>query len=86
MDDYLRFVVFLAVIGFVYIWNSHLAEKQIKERDKLKAEAKAVKAEYFIRKAELGAKIRYTSLLANIDSIGLYKPEQAPYKLKKKKK
>lgn len=79
-------MIFLAVIGFVYIWNSHLAEKQIKERDKLKAEAKAAKAEYFIRKSELSAKIRYTTLLSNIDSIGLYKPEQAPYKLKKKKR
>lgn len=85
VDGYLRFVLFLAVVGFAYIWNSHFAERQVSQRDKLKAEVKSLKAEYFMRKADLSASVRYTNIIANLDTIGLHKPEKAPFKLIKKK-
>jgi hypothetical protein len=85
-DEYLRFVVFLAVIGFIYIANAHYAEEQVAQSDKLKQERKALKSEYFLRKSELSANVRYTEMIHNIDSLGLHKPEKAPFKLIKKKK
>ena len=33
VDEYLRFAVFLAVIGMFYIWNGYKAEQQIREME-----------------------------------------------------
>lgn len=86
VDDYLKFVVFVTVIGVFYIANAHFAEQQIKNREKLKTEVKALKAEYMMRKADLASVTRYTNLVVNMDSIGLQRLKEAPYKLIKKKK
>ena len=86
IDDYLRFVLFLAAVAVVYIWNAHHADNKIRERDKLKTEVKALKAEYYMRKADLSANTRYTNMIANLDSLGLYRPQKAPFKLIKKSK
>lgn len=86
VDDYLKFVVFVTIIGVFYIANAHFAERQIKNREKMKAEVKALKAEYMMRKADLASVTRYTNLVVNMDSIGLQRLKEAPYKLIKKKK
>ena len=81
VDDYLKFVFFLAFIGMIYIWNSHLADKQIRQRDRLKKEVDVLKAEYVNRKASLSEGTRYTELIARFDSIGLRRLDEPPYKL-----
>lgn len=83
IDEYLRFVLFLALVAIIYIWNAHHADNKIRERDKLKAEVKTLKAEYYMRKADLSANTRYTNMIANLDSMGLYRPQKAPFKLLK---
>lgn len=83
IDGYLRFILFLSFIGIIYIWNAHNADKKIRERDKLKSEVKKLKAEYYMKKSDLSSNTRYTNLIANLDSMGLYKPQKAPFKLLK---
>ena len=85
VGDYLRFTVFVSFIGMVYIWNVHYAEKQVRERDKLKTEVKSLKAEYIMKKAELSSGTRYTELVVRLDTLGLHRLEEPPYKLVKKK-
>lgn len=85
VDDYLRFILFVSFIGMVYIWNVHYAEKQVRERDKLKTEVKSLKAEYIMKKAELSSGTRYTELVVKLDTLGLHRLEEPPYKLVKKK-
>ncbi|MFN0202579.1 MAG: FtsL-like putative cell division protein [Bacteroidia bacterium] len=85
VDDFLRFVLFLAAIGLFYIWNTHYANKQVREKDALEKQIKDLKAEYLTRKATLSAGTRYTQLVTQFDSLGLHHLGEPPYKLIKKK-
>lgn len=83
VDNYLRFVVFLAIIGLVYIWNSHYAEKQVKEMAKLKKEVKQLKSKYLEKRATLSAGTQYTVIRDQADSLGLKKISEPAFKLVK---
>ncbi len=81
VDGYLRFVVFLAVIGLAYIWNAHYAERQVQERAQLKKEVKKLKDDYYMKKAELEAGIRYAEMVEMTDTLGLEGLRKPPFKL-----
>ena len=71
VDDYLRFMIFLAVIGMFYIWNSHYAERQIKEMEVIEAEVKDLKARYLLRQATFSAESRFSEIKSSADTLGL---------------
>jgi hypothetical protein len=81
VDDYLRFVIFLALIGMAYIWNTHYAEKQVREWDIKKQEVKSLKARYTLKQSNLSAATRFTEIRAIADSLGLEDLDAPPYKL-----
>ncbi len=81
VDDYLRFVVFLALIGMGYIWNAHLAESQVKELERVRASAKELKSRYLLKRASLGAAARFSEIEAAADTLGLRRMEQTPVEL-----
>lgn len=80
---YIRYVVFLVVIGLVYIWNSHVAEKQVRRENKLKKEIADAKAEYKTMHARLSAGTRLPVIAAKVDSIGLKATKENTWQLKK---
>ncbi len=86
VDDYLRFVLFLAITGMVYIWNSHYAEKQVKEMAGLKKEVKLLKSKYLEKRAMLSAGTQYTKIKEQVDSLGLRKFREPIFKLIKDNK
>lgn len=86
VDGYLRFILFIVLIGMGYIWNAHNAEVQVKRKDKLREEVKKLKAEYIIRRSDLSAATRYTNMTVNIDSLRLRRLKTPPFKLVKAKK
>ncbi|MDP5171292.1 MAG: FtsL-like putative cell division protein [Bacteroidia bacterium] len=81
VDDYLRFVVFLALIGMGYIWNSHLAERQVKELETVRSSVKELKSRYLLKRATLGASARFSEIEAAADTLGLLRMEQPPFEL-----
>ena len=81
VDRYLRFVIFLAIIGMAYIWNSHLAERQVAVREELRKEVKQLKDDYYLKEASLNAGIRYSEMAAMTDTLGLKKLNTPPYRL-----
>lgn len=83
VDEYMRFVLFLALIGMVYIWNSHLAEKQVKEMTQLEAEVKTLKSQYLEKAANLSAGTQFATIKDKVDSLGLYKYKDVVYQLTK---
>ena len=83
VDDYLRFVLFLAIIGMVYIWNSHYAEKQMKEMAGLKKEVKLLKSTYLEKRAMLSTGTQYIEIKAKADSLGLRKRSDPIFELVK---
>lgn len=83
VDGYLRFVLFLTVVGLFYIWNTHYAVKQVRKMEALKGEVKELKSKFLMRESTLRAGIRLSEISDRVDSLGLYKPSAPPYKLVK---
>lgn len=84
VDAYLRFVVFLAAIGMIYIWNSQYAVRQVREMEELKKEAKKLKSKYLMQRTTLSAGLRLSQLEDRVDSLNLRSPEKPVYKLVRK--
>lgn len=78
---YISYVLFLVAIGMVYIWNSHVAETQVKEEARLRKEIADAKAEYKTMHARLSAGTRRQVIFEKVDSLGLKATSTNVYKL-----
>lgn len=81
VDDYLRFVIFLAVIGLLYVWNSHYAERQIKMVDALEIQVESLKARYLLKQSTLSAGTRLSEIRAVVDTLNLRPVNEPVFKL-----
>lgn len=81
VDDYMRFVVFLAMIGMVYIWNAHFAERQVVELEQALVEVDEMKSRYLLKRATLGAQVRFSEIEAAADTLGLRRMDVPPYEI-----
>lgn len=81
VDRYIRYVVFLVIIGLVYIWNSHVAEQQVRREHKLRAGIEDAKAEFKTMQARLSAGTRQSVVAYNADSLGLSVSSKNIYQL-----
>ncbi|GAB3935865.1 FtsL-like putative cell division protein [Mucilaginibacter myungsuensis] len=77
----LPFVLFLAGLGMVYIANMHMAEKNIRDIDKLDKEVKELSWDYKTTKAELAYRSTLTEVIKRADTLGLKEPIAPPVKL-----
>jgi cell division protein FtsL len=80
---YVQYVVFVVAIGLVYIWNSHVAEQQVKEEARLRKEIADAKAEYKTMHARLSAGTRRHVIFSKVDSLGLKSTNTNVFKLRK---
>jgi hypothetical protein len=80
---YIRYIVFVVAIGMFYIWNSHVAENQVKEENRLRKEIADAKAEYKTMHARLSAGTRRRVIFEKVDSLGLKATSQNVFKLVK---
>lgn len=83
VNDYLRFSVFLVLIGVAYIWNSYEAERKMKQMEAQRKEVKRLKAEYLLRQSTLSAGIRFSEIRDQIDTLGLRPLREPAFKLVK---
>lgn len=81
VDDYLRFSVFLVLIGMAYIWNSFEAEKQVKLREDYRKDVKELKSRYLLQKATLSAETRLSEIKDKVDTLGLRPLYEPAYRL-----
>lgn len=79
--DALPFILFLAFLGMVYIGNRHLAEKNIRDIDKITKEVKEMSWDYKATKAELAYKSTLTEVAKRADTLGVKESIQPPQKL-----
>lgn len=77
----LPFVLFLAFLGMVYIANRHLAEKNIRDIDKISREVKELTWDYKTTKAELAYKSILTEVAKRADTLGIKESLQPPQRL-----
>ena len=77
----LPFILFLAFLGMLYIGNRHLAEKNIRDIDKISKEVKELSWDYKTTKAELAYKSTLTQVAKRANTLGVKESVQPPQKI-----
>ncbi|WP_428328772.1 FtsL-like putative cell division protein [Mucilaginibacter sp.] len=77
----LPFMLFVALLGMIYIANRHLAERNIRDIDKISKEVKELSWDYKNTKAELAFKSTLTEVAKRTDTLGIKESLQPPQKL-----
>lgn len=75
------FVIFLAMLGMVYIANRHFAEKTIRQISKLNKEVKELSWDFKTLKADLMLKSTQTEVAKQVDTFGLKELVEPPKKI-----
>jgi hypothetical protein len=79
--DLLPYLIFLCVLGMIYIANSHMAVKNIRNIDRLSKEVKELSWEYKSLKADLMFKSKMTEVAKKVDTLGLQELIEPPKKI-----
>jgi hypothetical protein len=77
----LPFILFLGFLGMVYIGNRHLAEKNIRDIDKLTKEVHELNWEYKVTKADLAYKSTLSEVAKRVDTLGVKESIQPAQKI-----
>ncbi len=75
------FILFLSVIGVIYIANAHLAEKSIRETNEIERKMKQLQWEYTITKSELEYASKQSEVAKVMEPTGLKKLTSPPKKI-----
>jgi len=73
------YFIFLIFIGILYITNGNMADKKIREINKLNKELKELRSEYIISKAELMFLNKQSEIAKRVEPLGLKETTQQPY-------
>lgn len=79
--EMLPFLLFLSLLGMLYIGNSHMAMKNIRNIDKLNKEVKELSWEYKSLKADLMFKSKLTEVAKKVDTLGIKTLTEPPRKI-----
>ena len=79
--EMLPFLIFLSVLCMLYIANSHMAVKNIRNIDKLNKEVKELSWEYKSLKADLIFKSKLTEVAKKVDTLGIKELTEPPKKI-----
>jgi len=76
----LPFILFMALLGMIYIANRNLAERNVRDIDKIGKEVNELNWEYKSLKAKLAFQSTASEVLKKIkaDSLGLQQSQQPP--------
>jgi len=77
----LPFLIFLSLLTMLYIANSHMAVKNIRDIDKLNKEVKELSWEYKSLKADLMFKSKLTEVAKKVDTLGIKELTEPPKKI-----
>ncbi len=68
---YIGYVGFLVFIGLVYIWNSHVVDKQVRREGELRKEIEVAKAQYKAMHGRYSAGTQKSVVVSFADTLGL---------------
>jgi len=77
----LPFVLYLALLGMIYIANRHLAEKNIRDIDKLTKEVHELNWAYKVTQADLAYKSTQSEVAKRADTLGVRESLQPAQKI-----
>lgn len=73
-----RYILFLGFLMLIYIGNAHLAEKNVRDIQRMEAEIKQMKWEYITIKSETMYKSMQSQLDGNLEKTGLDLEPEGP--------
>ena len=79
--EMMPFLIFLSLLTMLYIGNSHMAVKNIRDIDKLNKEVKELSWEYKSLKADLMFKSKLTEVAKKVDTLGIKELTEPPKKI-----
>jgi hypothetical protein len=74
----LPFVLFIAMLGMIYIANRNFAERNIRDIDKVGKQVNELSWQYKSAKARLAFKSTLTEVIKKVDTLGLKQPVTPP--------
>ena len=77
----LPFIMYLALLGMIYIANMHLAEKTIRDIDDITKEVKERGWDYKTAKADMAFKSTLTEVAKRADTLGVRQSIEPPQKI-----
>jgi hypothetical protein len=77
----LIYIIFVAILGLVYISNNFYAEKTAREIEKTKRELKELRYKYVVTKAALMYKSKLSEISEKAAKLGLKESVIPPYKI-----
>jgi len=78
----LPFILFLAVLAVLYIYNGHYADKTIRRINKTAREVKELKYEYIAVKSKMMFQSKQSELIKAVEPLGLKELVESPVVLK----
>lgn len=79
--ELMPFLIFIGVLCMLYIANSHMAVKNVRDIDKLSKEVKELSWEYKSLKADLMFKSKLTEVAKKVDTLGIKELIEPPKKI-----
>lgn len=80
----LPFLLFLVLLGMIYLGNMHLAERNMRDIDKMAKEVKELTWDYKTTKADLAFKSTLSEVAKRADTLGIKESIEPPQRLKDK--
>jgi len=77
----MTFIVFLAAIAIVYIWNTHLSERLIRKISDTNKEVKEVRWQYMNKKTKLMDESKQSQIAKQVEPLGLNELRVPPKKI-----
>lgn len=78
---YMPYILFIAGIALFYIGNSHFAEKNVRQIDRLEKEVEDLRANYTSLKADYMVDSKQSEVAKNVAELGIKESLQPPEKV-----
>tara|TARA_Y100001934_G_C12318657_1_gene758907 strand:+ start:248 stop:559 length:312 start_codon:yes stop_codon:yes gene_type:complete len=82
----LPFILFLSLLGFLYITNSYSFDETVREMDAIKNEINDQNNEFVITKTQVSIKGQRNEVVNKVEQLGLKESKKPPFQLKKENK
>ncbi len=77
----LPLILFITALFIIYIWNSYMADKKIREISKIKKELKEYRSEHITTRAEVMFSTKQSEIARRLDSTGIKESVVPPQKI-----
>ena len=78
---HMPFILFIALLALLYIWNNHYAVKSVRIINKNEKEIKQLKWEYLTSKSELEGKSKQSEVARLVEPYGIKELKAPPVKI-----